>query len=251
LFESTTSNLDDWVVRLTRNLTAILDPNQRAFLFANEISIEPPYAAVRHFRAVLHRGWTLKGRPEKVVLETAMVAAAGGYWQESHRRQTFDAALAEGDKLVSLMIGSDFLYDFSSEEAPLPIPTYRADRVPTLGERKSIARKKDRNTIALALRDPSPWVIEQLLKNPNLTENDVVFIAANRPVSKEVLTVVGLSFKWRVSPRVAFALIMNPYTKPNISLSLIHNISRADAEVAASSNLSRPIQEALDLLLGL
>jgi hypothetical protein len=249
LSESTTSNLDDWAVRLTRNLVALIDAKQRAFFFADEISNELPEAAVRHLRAVLHRGWTLRERPEKVALETAMYAVVGGYWHQSHRRQTFDAALAEGDKLVSLMVGSDFLYDFFLEEAPLPIPAYRGDRVPTLGERKSIALRKDRKNIALALRDPSPKVIERLLKNPRVTENDVVLIAASRPASREVLTVVGLCPKWRVSPRVAFALIMNPYTKPTVSLSLLHNISRSDAaEVATASHLARPVQEALELL---
>jgi hypothetical protein len=102
--------------------------------------------------------------------------------------------------------------------------------------------------IASALRDPSPKVIERLLENPRITESDV-FIAALIPTSREVLTAVGLCPKWRVSPSVAFALIMNPSTKPTISLSLLHNISHFDAaKVADASQLARPVQEAIELL---
>ncbi len=264
--EVTPTNLDDWVVRLSRNLTALIDPKQRSFFFASEIVSEPPEAAVRHFRAVLHRGFTQRGRAQKIALETAMVAVAGGTWPAAHRRKTFDAALAEGDKLVSLMIGSDFLYDVTAEEVTIPVPPYcgargargnrsargdRSDRTLTLGERKSVAMRRDRRTIALALRDPSPKVIEKLLANPRVTETDVVSIAANRPVSREVLTVVGLHPKWRLSPRVAFALVMNPMTHPTIALSLIHNLHRTDAKAAFASPLSRPVEEALTLLLAL
>lgn len=241
-----------WLERFLKRMDATVEYRQRLFLFDAEITTLPPTEARFAFRCLLEKGWASKLSSERLALETAAAGVAGGAWRADHRRETFDAALAAQDRLVSLMIGSDFLYAQPPEEAELPVPAYQSDRPLTLGERKSIARKPDRRFIAQALRDPHPAVIQKLLLNPRLTENDVVFIAARRPVPPSVLVEIGCHPKWRVSGRTAFALISNPHTPLPIALSLLHNVGRAQAEqLCGTQSIFAPIRDALRDLLEL
>ena len=223
-----------------------MEARQRLFLFDEQISKLSGIDASRAFRLVLEKGWTQRSPSFHAALETAALATAARIWHEAHRLETFEAALAMQDRLVSLIIGSDFLYGDPPPETEVPVPAYARDRTLSLGERKSIARKPDRKYLAAALRDPHPEVIQRLLSNPRLTESDAVFIAARRPVPPAVLTELGCHPKWRVAERVAFALISNPHTPLRISLSLLHNVGRPRLrELMAATSIAEPVRDAL------
>ena len=72
--------------------------------------------------------------------------------------------------------------DPNDEDDAQRIPDFGVGRPLTLGERKSLARRPDRDLIARVMRDPNPDVIRILLNNPGLTESDVVRVCARRPV---------------------------------------------------------------------
>ncbi|MGD8863380.1 MAG: hypothetical protein PVI30_25425, partial [Myxococcales bacterium] len=73
--------------------------------------------------------------------------------------------------------------DIEEEEETQRVPEFGKGRVPSLGERKALARRNDRDLITRVLRDPHPDVIRILLGNPALTEEDVVRLCARRPAS--------------------------------------------------------------------
>ena len=56
-----------------------------------------------------------------------------------------------------------------------------AGRPLTLGERKSLAKKPDRDLLERLLADPHPDFIRGVLRNPRLTEDDVVRFVARVP----------------------------------------------------------------------
>ena len=130
------------------------------------------------------------------------------------------------------------------------IPDFGGDRPLTLGERKSIARKQDRDLIARALRDPSSEVVRILLGNPILVEGDVIRLCASRPVSPLVLREVFLSRIWIKRYRVKLSLTKNPYTPVVIALHLLPHLRQQDLhEVASSTDLDLRVQmEAQELL---
>lgn len=97
------------------------------------------------------------------------------------------------------------------------IPDYGRGRTLTLGERKSLARKPDRNTLERLLADPHPAVIERLLANPRLVEEDVLRIAARRPGHAAVLVAIARSPRWIHRPRIRLALVLNPDSPPETS----------------------------------
>jgi hypothetical protein len=105
----------------------------------------------------------------------------------------------------------------------------------TLGERKSLARRPDRDTMQRLLADPHPHVIRPLLRSPRITEDDVLRLAAKRPGSAEILVEIARSTKWSHRPRVRMALVMNPYTPPEIAARIAGLLLRPELELVAGS----------------
>lgn len=106
------------------------------------------------------------------------------------------------------------------EEDALRVPDFGLGRPITLGERKSLARKHDRELITRVLRDPHPDVIRILLHNPGVVENDVLLLCARRPVAVDVLREVFKSARWIVRYPIKLALVLNPYTPLDVALQL-------------------------------
>jgi hypothetical protein len=142
--------------------------------------------------------------------------------------------------------------DQVAEEAETQrIPDFGKGRTLTLGERKSLARRNDRNLLARVLRDPHPHVIRILLGNPTLTENDIVRLCARRPVSTEVLREVWKSARWIVRYPIKVALALNPYTPVDIALQLTPHLHSQDLRrMLAADELNAAVREACRRLLG-
>jgi hypothetical protein len=131
------------------------------------------------------------------------------------------------------------------------VPDFGKGRTLTLGERKSLARRNDRNLLARVLRDPHPDVIRISLGNPTLTENDVVRLCARRPVSTEVLREVFKSPRWIIRYHVKVALALNPYTPLDIALQLAPLLQSQDLRrLLSSEELHGELREACRRLLG-
>jgi hypothetical protein len=116
----------------------------------------------------------------------------------------------------------------AEDEDALRVPDFGLGRPVTLGERKSLARRHDRELIARVLRDPHPDVMRILLGNPRLTENDVLRLCARRPVASEVLREVFRCARWIVRYPIKVALVMNPYTPVDVGLQLVPLLHEQD-----------------------
>jgi hypothetical protein len=118
----------------------------------------------------------------------------------------------------------------------------RRDRVPdlgrgrelTLGERKSLARRADRELMQRLLADPHPDVIRRCLRNPRVTEDDVVRLAAKRPCRGDVLIEIARS-TWTHRPRVRLAVVMNPSTPVEMALRIAGLLLRPELALVAGS----------------
>jgi hypothetical protein len=109
-----------------------------------------------------------------------------------------------------------------------PIPDYGRGRELTVGERRSLARAPTRRTFDKLLSDPHPLVIRQLLENPRLTEDDVVRIAARRPVRPEAVQAIARSERWLKRPRVRLAILLNPGSPPSVAMPLLAACTRSE-----------------------
>lgn len=128
--------------------------------------------------------------------------------------------------------------------AELRVPDFGLGRPLTLGERKSLARRRDRIVLARVLRDPHPDVVRILLGNPALTEDDVVRLAARRPIDPRALLAVVDAPRWMVRPSVRRALVQNPWAPLDVALLLLPHLTEPElAELARSADLRAPLRE--------
>jgi hypothetical protein len=124
------------------------------------------------------------------------------------------------------------------------VPDFGAGRPLALGERKSLARRRDRQLLARVLRDPHPDVIRILLGNPALTEDDVIRLAARRPVRGEVLREIASSVRWIIRYGVRLAVLKNPYAPLEVVLPLVPLMTTSDlALIAESADLAPELRE--------
>lgn len=76
-------------------------------------------------------------------------------------------------------------------------------------------------------------VIREVLKNPRLTEDLVVRIAARRPARPEPLEEIWRSPRWNNRPAVRRALVFNPYLPPDTGVKIVPLLSSADLRALA------------------
>jgi hypothetical protein len=127
----------------------------------------------------------------------------------------------------------------------------RVGRALTLGERKALARARNRDVLDRLLRDPHPHVIRNILENPRITEDDVVRLAARRPTYPDVQAEIAQSPKWNVRQRVRLAIVQNPYTPTGISVPLLPLLIRPELDqVLAATDIPPIVRGAAIELLG-
>jgi hypothetical protein len=122
----------------------------------------------------------------------------------------------------------------ASHPPPSKVPEYRADRELTIGERRSMARRPNRQLFEKLLADPNPLVIERLLENPRLTEDDVVRFSARRPAPVEALLVLART-AWLCRRRVRLTLLQNPGTPAAVTVPLVALCTRAELGMLSKS----------------
>lgn len=151
-------------------------------------------------------------------------------------RQSLTAAAAvQGQHEVARLFAPRKGADGQQEEGEQQVPDFGQGRPLTLGERKALARRNDRDLIARVLRDPHPDVIRVLLGNPAITEDDVVRLCARRPVPADVLREVFRTARWVARYRVRRALVRNPYCPREVALQLAPHLNNQDARAASQS----------------
>ena len=107
-------------------------------------------------------------------------------------------------------------------------------RALTLGERKWLARRPNREMLQRLLADPHPDVVGRCLANPKVTEDDVLRLAAKRPGRGEVLAEIARS-PWFRRPRVRLALVLNPATPLEIAIRASGLLLRTELALVARS----------------
>jgi hypothetical protein len=166
----------------------------------------------------------------------AFVAAA-----EAARAGLEARAMAAGDELVLGLLRTHeprAAPDGAAQHAHLDL------RDVALGRRRSLARGRDPLLLEKLARDPDPVVIANLLANPRTTEDDVVRIAALRPVSPSTLIEIARAERWGRQPRVRVALARKPGCPIELALGQLHALPRAELREIAGDRGLDPVLRA-------
>jgi hypothetical protein len=163
----------------------------------------------------------------EALLIVAMLLAAGGEspFVERLRQHAEERRLLS---LARLLRRGDTVAASGRAASEPPVPDYGAGRELTVGERRSLARSTQRRVLEKLLRDPHPLVLRQLLGNPRLTEDDVVRLAARRPLATAVVESLADSPRWLRRPRVRLTLLLNPGTPERVSMPLLAVCTRCE-----------------------
>jgi hypothetical protein len=206
---------EDQTELLARRLQGISDASIRTAYLRHTL-LEMPMEHVAELLVVAHAFAEAKS-PRHVSLFAALSLALAHASCESLRRSVSGFLLKRDERQLARGLMSERVEEGVDA---LRVPDFGMGRPVTLGERKSLARRNDREWIARVIRDPHPDVMRILLLNPRLTETDVVRLCARRPVASDVLREVFGSARWIVRYPVKVALALNPYTPLDVALQL-------------------------------
>jgi hypothetical protein len=97
-----------------------------------------------------------------------------------------------------------------------------------IGQKIKLAIMGNREARTLLVRDPNRIVSKAVLKNPRLTDSEIVLISQSKIVNEEILREIAESRKWARLYQVKLALVSNPKTPPHISIHLLRQLRDFD-----------------------
>ena len=98
----------------------------------------------------------------------------------------------------------------------------------TVGEKIKLAFTGNREARSTLIRDPNRIVSRAALKNPRLTDTEIVSISQSKIVSEDILREISENRRWTKMYPVKLALVNNPKTPLHISVNLIKQLRDFD-----------------------
>lgn len=113
----------------------------------------------------------------------------------------------------------------------------------SLSQRIRLAMVGDKNARSLLIRSPQRLVSVAVLKNPRLTDMEVLTYTQNRAVSEDCIRTIANNRDWTKNYQIAYALTCNPKTPARIAMRFLGNLFERDLRsVAKNRNVSVAIQ---------
>jgi hypothetical protein len=229
---------------LARALASIEAGELRAHKAAAVLSSLPPAEAVELLGELLRRA-DRRNDPDAAALEGFLLAV-----RELLEPAALDAlfAAAQGDPEVkALFVRTQPARNFDHDREEW---IDREMRARTLGERRALARTRNRDLLSRLAIDQDPVVVKHVLQNPRCTEREVLAAASRRPQRVEVLEEIFRSRRWSSNRRVRRALALNPYSAPALASAALALLTAPDLrEVAGDLTISDDVRSQARRLL--
>ena len=230
---------------LARTLASLEAGEMRAHKAAAVLAALPPHEAVALLGQLLRRA-DRRTDPEAAALE-GLLRAVRELLEEPVAEALFHAS---GDDPGVQALFTPALparnFDHDREEW-----IDREMRARTLGERRSLARTRDRDLLARLATDQDATVVRHVLQNPLCTEREVLTAASRRPQRPDVLEEIFRSRRWSPNRRVRRALALNPYSPPSLASAALALLTAPDLwEVAEDLTISHEVRVQARRLLG-
>jgi hypothetical protein len=227
----TRTEAENAVAELDEKFAHVLEAGIRKQLVREALLSREPAAAYALASAILHRSPPARGSAVDLLrdaLYSALIArsdAGTDALPYGFRADLYRAAHEAEDEQVMRVLRSSTPME-QADDVALRLPKEVED-IP-LGRRRSLAKGADKNLLDLLALDCDPTVIANLLRNPKITEEDVVRLAARRPIAASSLLAVYESPRWSRNPRVRVALARNPYAPVDVAIQVLGTIPLAD-----------------------
>jgi hypothetical protein len=212
---------DPFLVEMERRVRAVAEPAMRRERLLGILEALEPDRSYAVLESVLERPGQSSPHLQDLRLVVHDMLRAGGATRplpSTLRTAWRERARAAGDAFLGRLLGASGAAEVM-EEPDAALPRDVAELA--LGVRRSLARGMDVGMLEKLLLDPDPVVLDHLLRNPRLTEEHAVRIAARRPISEAALRAIARSPRFSVRPRLRVALARNPYCPTDLALRLI------------------------------
>ena len=94
----------------------------------------------------------------------------------------------------------------------------------------------------MLLRDASKIVVRFVLKNPRITEGEIVSLTHQRTVDEELLRIIANRREWMKSYKVRLGLVSNPKTNIGLAVRFLSTLDERDIRrLAKSKNVSQAV----------
>jgi hypothetical protein len=100
-----------------------------------------------------------------------------------------------------------------------------------VAERNLLAMKGNMEERAILIRDTARTVSFGVLKNPRLSENEVLIFAGMRNVHEDILRAIAQNREWTKSYAVALNLVRNPKTPAGLSVQFLGRLGTRDLRI--------------------
>lgn len=104
-----------------------------------------------------------------------------------------------------------------------------------VGQRIKLALKGNRDARMILIRDSSRMVQRFVLLNPRITEEEVVALAKNRSIDRELLDQICRRKEWMANYQIKLALATNPKTPLAVAMRLVPTLLPRDLRALAKS----------------
>jgi len=226
---------------LARRLRALEEGAIRARAAARALQDASPAEAALLLAELL--AWPGEdGVPARAAVGQALLDPESGLRHE-HLAAIYEEAVERGLEAVTQLLLSppphkEFQEPFDKADARLAHLS--------LGHKKSFARlNRDPDLLARLAAEGEPVVVRELLRNPQLTEQFAVRIAARRPCRPETLRCLYEDRRWRTRPGVALALARNPYIEAGVALKILPTLGARELSEIAQDGSLHPLVRAM------
>jgi hypothetical protein len=220
---------------IAQRLAVLPEQAMRVAALGEQLLQRDPEAAAWLLDALATAG-RAGGPPYDLSLLAAIELTSSDRLPYEHRRAIFEAAERHGLESCKELLFSSRPDDEGAPQASAPRPLVPGTRPLTLGERKSLARTWKRDVLERLLVDPHIDVVDLLLRNPRLTEDDVLRIATARRASAAMLELILHNRRWNCRSRVRRALLHNPNLPEADALRLVGLLNRTELRDFASDH---------------
>lgn len=95
---------------------------------------------------------------------------------------------------------------------------------------------------SILVKAPNRLICGNVMKNPRITESEVVLFSASKSVGEEVFRLILANKDWMKKYQIKFNLVSNPRVPIPVAMNLLNHIRKKDLEMLAKSrNVSRSV----------
>jgi len=105
----------------------------------------------------------------------------------------------------------------------------------TVSERLKLALRGNREARTLLLRDPNRVIVRLVLRNPRVTEDEIIAISNNRSADDELLRMIAERRDWTKNYQVRAGLVSNPRTPSALAMRFLPTLDERDVRRLAKS----------------